>query len=136
MDGLSLMMVALTLVLGVVAVVSSWTEIRARTGFFQFNLMWTLAGVVGVFTALDLFLFFFFWEVMLVPMYFLIAVWGHEGRAYAAMKFFLFTQISGLVMLLAILGLVFANYKASGVDHVRLLHNCSMRRSIRASASG
>jgi len=85
MDGLSLMMVALTLALGVVAVVSSWTEIRDRTGFFQFNLLWTLAGVVGVFTALDLFLFFFFWEVMLVPMYFLIAVWGHEGRAYAAM---------------------------------------------------
>jgi NADH-quinone oxidoreductase subunit M len=111
MDGLSLMMVALTLFLGVVAIVSSWSEIQARTGFFQFNLLWTLAGVVGVFTALDLFLFFFFWEVMLVPMYFLIAVWGHEGRAYAAMKFFLFTQISGLVMLLAILGLVFANYR-------------------------
>ena len=124
MDGLSLMMVALTLVLGIVAVVSSWTEIRARTGFFQFNLMWTLAGVVGVFTALDLFLFFFFWEVMLVPMYFLIAVWGHEGRAYAAMKFFLFTQVSGLLMLFAILGLVFANYKASGVitfDYFQLL---------------
>ena len=86
MDGLSLMMVALTLALGVVAVVSSWTEIRSRTGFFQFNLLWTLAGVVGVFTALDLFLFFFFWEVMLVPMYFLIAVWGHEGRAYADRK--------------------------------------------------
>ena len=124
MDGLSLMMVALTLALGVVAVVSSWNEIRDRTGFFQFNLLWTLAGVVGVFTALDLFLFFFFWEVMLVPMYFLIAVWGHEGRAYAAMKFFLFTQISGLVMLLAILGLVYANYAASGVitfDYFKLL---------------
>jgi len=105
-------------------VVSSWNEIRARTGFFQFNLMWTLAGVVGVFTALDLFLFFFFWEVMLVPMYLLIAVWGHEGRAYASMKFFLFTQISGLLMLFAILGLVFANYKASGVitfDYFQLL---------------
>jgi NADH-quinone oxidoreductase subunit M len=124
MDGLSLMMVALTLALGVVAVVSSWTEIRERTGFFQFNLLWTLAGVVGVFTALDLFLFFFFWEVMLVPMYFLIAIWGHEGRAYASMKFFLFTQISGLLMLLAILGLVYANYAASGVitfDYFKLL---------------
>jgi NADH-quinone oxidoreductase subunit M len=125
MDGLSLMMVALTLALGVVAIVSSWSQIQSRTGFFQFNLLWTLAGVVGVFTALDLFLFFFFWEVMLVPMYFLIAVWGHEGRAYAAMKFFLFTQISGLVMLLAILGLVFANYKTSGVitfDYFALLN--------------
>ena len=124
MDGLSLLMVALTLVLGIVAVVSSWTEVRERTGFFQFNLLWTLAGVVGVFTALDLFLFFFFWEVMLVPMYFLIAIWGHEARAYAAMKFFLFTQISGLLMLFAILGLVWAHYEATGTitfDYFALL---------------
>ncbi len=124
MDGLSLMMVALTLVLGIVAVVSSWTEIAQRRGFFQFNLMWTLAGVVGVFTAFDLFLFFFFWEVMLVPMYFLIAIWGHEARAYAAMKFFLFTQISGLVMLLAILGLVYAFNASTGTitfDYFALL---------------
>ncbi len=124
LDGLSLVMVALTLVLGLVAVVASWTETARRRGFFQFNLLWTLAGVVGVFTALDLFLFFFFWEVMLVPMYFLIAIWGHEARAYAAMKFFLFTQISGLVMLLSILGLVYAHYDASGVltfDYFALL---------------
>jgi NADH-quinone oxidoreductase subunit M len=115
MDGLSLMLVALTLLLGLVAVASSWTEITERTGFFQFNLLWTLAGVVGVFTALDLFLFFFFWEVMLIPMYFLIAVWGHENRGYAAMKFFLFTQISGLFLLVAIVALVYANYSTSGV---------------------
>jgi NADH-quinone oxidoreductase subunit M len=125
LDGLSLILVALTLFLGFVGVVSSWTEIRARHGFFQFNVLWTLAGVVGVFTALDLFLFFFFWEVMLIPMYFLIAIWGHENRAYAAMKFFLFTQISGLLMLLAILGLVYANYSATGVvtfDYQALLN--------------
>ncbi|MGI9324114.1 MAG: complex I subunit 4 family protein [Pseudomonadales bacterium] len=115
MDGLSLMMVALTLFLGVIAVVSSWSEIKHRHGFFQFNLLWTLAGVVGVFTALDLFLFFVFWEVMLIPMYFLIAIWGHEARAHAAMKFFLFTQISGLLMLLSILCLVYTNYANSGV---------------------
>lgn len=114
MDGLSLLLVALTLFLGVVAVVSSWTEIEEREGFFQFNILWTLAGVVGVFTAFDLFLFFFFWEVMLIPMYFLIAIWGHEDRSYASMKFFLFTQISGLLMLLAIVGLVFVHYDASG----------------------
>lgn len=113
-DGLSLLMVALTVFLGVVALVSSWSEIEDGRGFFQFNLLWTLAGVVGVFTAFDLFLFFFFWEVMLVPMYFLIAIWGHEGRAYAAMKFFLFTQISGLLMLLSILVLVYAQYTATG----------------------
>ena len=124
MDGLSLLLVALTLFLGVVAVVSSWTEITERGGFFQFNILWTLAGVVGVFTAFDLFLFFFFWEVMLIPMYFLIAVWGHEERGYAAMKFFLFTQISGLVMLLSMLGLVYVHYSASGAltfDYFELL---------------
>jgi len=114
MDGLSLLLVALTLFLGIVAVVSSWTEIEEREGFFQFNILWTLAGVVGVFTAFDLFLFFFFWEVMLIPMYFLIAIWGHEDRSYAAMKFFLFTQVSGLLMLLAIVGLVYVHYDASG----------------------
>jgi len=115
LDGLSLMLVGLTVAMGVVAIVSSWTEISSRGGFFQFNLLWTLAGVVGVFTALDLFLFFFFWEVMLVPMYFLIAIWGHENRGYAAMKFFLFTQISGLLLLVAILGLVYVNYDVTGV---------------------
>ena len=103
LDGLSLMLVALTAFLGIVAVVSSWSEISERHGFFQFNILWVMAGVVGVFSAFDLFLFFFFWEVMLIPMYFLIAIWGHENRAYAATKFFLFTQISGLRMLFAIL---------------------------------
>ena len=69
-DGLSLLLVTLTIFLGFIAVLSSWSEIEKRPGFFQFNLMWTLAGVVGVFVSLDLFLFFFFWEVMLIPMYY------------------------------------------------------------------
>ncbi len=114
MDGLSLLMVALTMFLGLVAVVSSWEEIESGHGFFQFNILWVMAGVVGVFTAMDLFLFFFFWEVMLIPMYFLIAIWGHENKSYASMKFFLFTQISGLLMLLAILALVFVHFRSSG----------------------
>ncbi len=105
MDGLSLLLLLLTLLLGLVAVVSSWSEIEFKPGLFQANLLWTLAGVCGVFLALDLFLFFLFWEVMLIPMYLLIAVWGHENRAYAAMKFFIFTQVSGLLMLLAIVAL-------------------------------
>lgn len=132
-DGLSLLMVALTIFLGFVAVISSWDEISHRPGFFQFNLMWTLAGVVGVFVALDLFLFFFFWEVMLIPMYFLIAIWGHENKAYAAMKFFLFTQISGLIMLVAILALVLVNSDATGTltfDYFALVgHNLSAELS-------
>ena len=115
MDGLSLLLVMLTAFLGLVSVACSWTEIRERTGFFYFNLLWTLAGAVGVFLALDLFLFFFFWELMLVPMYFMIAIWGHENRRYASIKFFIFTQGSGLLMLLAILALVFAHYRSSGI---------------------
>jgi NADH-quinone oxidoreductase subunit M len=114
MDGLSLLMVALTLVLGAVAVIASWTDIRRRQGFFNANLLWTLAGVLGVFLALDLFLFFLFWEVMLIPMYFMIAIWGHENRGYAAMKFFIFTQASGLLMLVAILVLAAFHKAARG----------------------
>lgn len=102
-DGLALLMLLLTVFLGLMALGAAWHEITRRAGFFYFNLLWTLAGVVGVFTALDLFLFFFFWEVMLIPMYLIIAIWGHENRAYAAMKFFIFTQVSGLILLLAIL---------------------------------
>jgi NADH-quinone oxidoreductase subunit M len=115
MDGLALLMVSLTVFLGFVAILSSWSEISHNTGFFQFNLMCTLAGVVGVFISLDLFLFFVFWEVMLIPMYLLIAIWGHENKSYAATKFFLFTQVSSLLMLIAILGLVLANSIETGI---------------------
>lgn len=115
MDGLSLLLVALALFLGIMSVVSSWAEIKERAGFFHFNLMWSLAGILGVFLAIDLFLFYFFWELMLVPMYFLIALWGHENRIYAAVKFFIFTQLSGLLMLAAILGLYFIHAQSTGV---------------------
>ncbi len=124
MDGLSLLMVMLTAFLGIMSVAASWTEIRERVGFFHFNLMWSLAGIVGVFLSLDLFLFYFFWELMLVPMYFLIALWGHERRIYAAVKFFIFTQLSGLLMLASILGLYFAHGQSTGTftfDYEQLL---------------
>ncbi len=119
MDGLSLVLIALTSFLGVLAVLCSWNEIVRRIGFFHLNLLWILTGVVGVFLAIDLFLFFFFWELMLVPMYFLIALWGHSGskgqtRIGAAIKFFIYTQASGLLMLVSILGLVFAHHGATG----------------------
>jgi NADH-quinone oxidoreductase subunit M len=113
-DTLSLLLIVLTAFLGVLAVICSWTEIESRSGFFHFNLLWVLAGLVGVFSALDLFLFYFFWELMLVPMYFLIAIWGHERRIYASMKFFIFTQLSGLLMLVAILGLYFIHGNNTG----------------------
>src|SRR5690606_19861614 len=99
-DGLSLILLTLTFFLGAVSVITSWREIKYRTGFFHFNLLWVLAGIAGVFVVMDLFLFYFFWEVMLIPMYFLIGIWGHENRRYAAVKFFIFTQASGLMMLL------------------------------------
>lgn len=114
LDGLSLLMVVLTCFLGGVAVLASWSEIQKRVGFYHLNLLWILAGIVGVFTAVDLFLFYLFWELMLVPMYFLIAVWGHERRVHAAVKFFLFTQLSGLLMLVAMLALHFAHLRATG----------------------
>jgi len=124
MDGLSLLLALLTVFLGIMSVAASWTEIQERVGFFHFNLMWSLAGIMGVFLSLDLFLFYFFWELMLVPMYFLIALWGHERRVYAAVKFFLFTQLSGLLMLAAILGLYFIHGRNTGVytfDYTQLL---------------
>lgn len=115
LDGLSLLLIMLTFLLGVMSVLASWSEIRDGVGFFHLNLLWVLAGIVGVFLAMDLFLFYFAWELMLVPMYFLIAIWGHERRVYAAVKFFIFTQLSGLLMLIAILALYFAHHRATGV---------------------
>ena len=114
MDGLSLLLVLLSFFLGVVSVLASWNEIQNRVGFFHLNLLWVLAGIVGVFIAVDLFLFYFAWELMLIPMYFLIAIWGHEHRVYAAIKFFLFTQLSSLLMLIAILSLYFFHHAATG----------------------
>ncbi len=114
-DGLSVLLLLLTAFLGVIAIGSAWDEIKEQTGFFYFNLLWTLAGVLGVFTALDLFLFFFFWEVMLIPMYFIIAIWGHENKNYAAMKFFIFTQVTGMLMLISILLLAYFHFVQTGV---------------------
>jgi NADH-quinone oxidoreductase subunit M len=123
-DGLSLLLIALTVLLGLMAVASSWTEIGKRTGFFYFNLLTCLAGTVGVFLAADLFLFFLCWEAMIVPMYFLIAIWGHENRTYAAFKFAIFTQVSSLVMLVAIIVLALVHYRSGGAftfDYAALL---------------
>jgi NADH-quinone oxidoreductase subunit M len=124
LDGLSLLLLLLTGVLSVAAVAASWTDIHERVGFFHFNLLWVLAGVMGVFLATDLFLFYFFWEMMLIPMYLLIGLWGHERRDYASIKFFIFTQASGLLMLLAILGLYLIHGQATGIytfDYNQLL---------------
>lgn len=126
MDGLSFLLVILTLTMGLVALSAAWTEIKQRTGFFYLSLLWTLCGVMGVFLAMDLFLFFVFWEVMLVPMYFLIAIWGYENRQYAAYKFFLFTQGGGLLMLLSMAALVILHYQQFNIlsfDYTVLVQN-------------
>lgn len=115
MDSLSLLLVVLTLFLGIISVVCSWSEITSRVGFFHFNLLWTVSALIGVFLALDLFLFYFFWEMMLIPMYFLIAIWGHERRVYAAIKFFIFTQACSLLLLVALVALYLVHGKITGV---------------------
>jgi NADH-quinone oxidoreductase subunit M len=113
-DGLSLVLLLLTAFLGLVAVAASWSEIQERVGFFHFNLLMVIGGVAGVFLALDLFLFFLFWELMLVPMYLLIALWGHEHRRYASFKFFLFTQAGSLFLLAAIVALALLHGQTTG----------------------
>ncbi len=115
MDGLSLLLVLLTYLLGILSVVVSWRSIDRRVGFFHFNMLWILTGTIGVFIATDLFLFFFFWELMVLPMFLVIGIWGHENRNYAAIKFFIFTQASGLLLLVAIVGLAFAHFHTTGV---------------------
>lgn len=120
LDGLSILMIVLANLLGVLAVASAWRDTDADPGFFYLNLLWNLVGVIGVFLALDLLLFFFFWEMMLVPMYFLITLRGYDppggkSRQVAAVKFVIYTQASGLLLLVAILGLVFAHSQSTGL---------------------
>lgn len=124
LDGLSLLMLLLTFFIGIIAVLISWKEIKVNVGFFHFNILFILAGITGVFLSMDLFLLYFFWEVMLIPMYFLIGMWGHENRIYASYKFFIFTQASGLLMFLAILGLYLIHGSSTGnytFDYQQLL---------------
>ncbi len=103
LDQLSIVLITLTWLLAIICVLVSWQEIKQKAGFYYFNLLATIAGIIGVFVAVDMFLFFFFWEVMLLPMTAIIAIWGHEKRHFAALKFFIFTQVSSLFMLVAII---------------------------------
>jgi len=106
-DGLSLLMVILTTVLGAISILSSWSAIKKREKEYYILFLLLQTGMLGVFMSLDFVLFYVFWEVMLVPMYFLIAVWGSERRLYAAIKFFLFTLAGSVLMLLAILAIYY-----------------------------
>jgi NADH-quinone oxidoreductase subunit M len=101
-DGISLLLILLTTFLLPISVMVSWDQIREKERAYYAMLLLLVTGILGVFVALDLFLFYIFWEITLVPMYFLIGVWGHERRIYAAVKFFLFTAFGSLLMLVAI----------------------------------
>ena len=113
-DYLSIILISLTFFLALICVLVSWQEIQTKTGFYYFNLLAAIAGIIGVFCAVDLFLFFFFWEVMLLPMTAIIAIWGHENRHFAAIKFFIFTQVSSLMMLVALIAMAYLHYHQTG----------------------
>ncbi|WP_302504178.1 complex I subunit 4 family protein [Geoalkalibacter halelectricus] len=119
LDGISLLLVLLTGFLMVVAVLVSWRVTRFSAAYFAL-LLGMEAGILGVFLALDLVLFYLFWELMLIPMLFLIGIWGHAGRAPAAVKFFLFTLAGSLLMLIAIIGLHLVHVEAGGAPSFAL----------------
>src|SRR6202158_6153334 len=104
-DGISLFLVLLTTLLTPISILASWSSISHRVKEFFIMLLLLEVGVVGVFLSLDLFLFFLFWEVMLIPMAFLIGIWGHERRVYAAVKFVLYTMAGSILMLVGIIWL-------------------------------
>ena len=106
-DGVSVLLILLTTLLGVIAALSSWNYIQKREKEYYALLLFLQAAVLGVFTSMDMFLFYLFFEVSLVPMYFLIGIWGGENRLYAAIKFFLYTLVGSVVMLLGILKMYF-----------------------------
>ena len=112
-DGISLFLIVLTTLLSPLAILASWSIQERVKEYFIFILLLE-TGMIGVFASLDFFLFYVFWEVMLVPMYFLIGVWGGERRIYAAMKFFLYTMIGSVLMLVAIIALYFIHGDATG----------------------
>lgn len=114
MDGISLLMVLLTTFIMPLAVLGSFSYIHRRERMYYSLLLLLLTGMLGVFVALDLFLFYVFWEITLIPMYFLIGIWGSDRRIYSAVKFILFTAAGSLLMLVAIVSLVFLYSRQTG----------------------
>ena len=114
-DGFSALLVLLATLFGSIAILSSWTAITERLKEYYIFLLILQTGMVGAFVSLDFLLFFLFWEVMLVPMYFLIGIWGSDRRLYSAIKFFLYTLVGSVIMLLGILALYFYNHSVTGV---------------------
>ncbi|QIQ41767.1 MAG: NADH-quinone oxidoreductase subunit M [Buchnera aphidicola (Microlophium carnosum)] len=135
-DGFSIIMLIFSSFLSIIAVLCSWNEIKKNQGFFYFNFMFVLTGIIGVFISFDLFLFFCFWEIMLFPMYFLISLWSNQTEnkqnILAANKFFLYGQTSGLILLSSILLLVFSYYQSTNLltFNYNLLLNTPINRYI------
>jgi NADH-quinone oxidoreductase subunit M len=113
-DGISLFLIVLTGFLTPIALLSSWESVHKKTRAFSMLVLLLESAMIGVFVSLDLFLFYVFWDAMLIPMYFLIGVWGYERRVYAAVKFILYTMTGSVLMLLAILGLAVLHAADSG----------------------
>ncbi|MEO8382878.1 MAG: NADH-quinone oxidoreductase subunit M [Acidobacteriota bacterium] len=108
-DGISVLLILMTTFMGIIAVVSSYTAVHHREKEYYALLLMLQTGMIGTFCALDFFLFYVFWEIMLVPMYFIIGIWGGQRKLYAAIKFFLYTLAGSVLMLLSILALFFFN---------------------------
>jgi NADH-quinone oxidoreductase subunit M len=113
-DGISLLLVVLTGFLTPLALLGSWDSVHKRVKAFSICILLLESAMIGVFLSLDLFLFYVFWDAMLIPMYFLIGIWGYERRIYAAVKFLLYTMAGSVLMLLAILGLAYLQSVATG----------------------
>ena len=114
-DGISMLLILLTTLMGFIAILSSWSAITERVREYYCYFLLLQVGMLGVFMALDFFLFYVFWEVMLVPMYFIIGVWGGPRKLYAAIKFFLYTLAGSVLLLLGILALYFYHHSVTGV---------------------
>jgi NADH-quinone oxidoreductase subunit M len=121
-DGISLLLILLTTFLTPLAILSSWQSIQSRVKEYFILMLVLETGMIGTFVALDFFLFYVFWEIMLVPMYFLIGVWGGERRIYAAIKFFLYTMVGSVLMLVAIISLYLLNGSTT-FDFLEILRN-------------
>ena len=119
-DGISLLLVLLTTFLTVLCILCSWKAITFRVKEYMISFLFLETGMIGALVALDLILFYVFWEVMLIPMYLLIGIWGDpKRRIYAAIKFFLFTMAGSVLMLVAILILYFLNQRTTGSLYLR-----------------
>lgn len=114
-DGISLLLVLLTTFLSALAILSTWSAVSRGVKGYMVSLLLLETGMIGVFCALDFVLFYVFWEVMLIPMYFIIGIWGGPRRIYAAVKFFIYTMSGSVLMLVAILVLFFTHYQATGI---------------------